>query len=433
MLNVGRVVSRNCEGISRRELLQVGGLGALGLTLADAFRADAAPARNRRSEMACILIFLEGGPSQIETFDPKPNAPADVRGPYGNIATRVPGVQVCELLPRMAQRMDRCALIRSLTGFSGAHTARPALTGGMDRSSTYGAVVAKLKGQAGPMPPYIHLGGKLFASPGVGSGTLGSAFDPVEVPDPTGTRVQLPQFTLTADVAADRFLRRRDLLASIDRMRARAEASPAVEKLDALHQRAASMLTSGRVRDAFDLALEKESTRARYGANFFGQSLLMARRLVEAGTRFVQVKWYDWDGAWDIHGFNSTGVERMEEELCPRFDQGMTALLDDLQDRGLASSTLVVALGEMGRTPKINKWGGRDHWGNCLFALLFGGKAPAGAVVGASDAQAAYPAVQPVYPLELAATLYRLLGIDTNTDPRVRPFIGSAAPVAALV
>ena len=155
-------------------------------------------------------------------------------------------------------------------------------------------------------------------------------------------------------------------------MRSKVNASPAVQKMDSVHQRAVGMLTSPTVRNAFDLSQEKQSTRSRFGANFFGQSLLMSRRLVEAGTRYVQVKWYDWDGAWDIHGFNSTGVERMEEELCPRFDQGMSALLDDLQERGLLSSTLVLAFGEMGRTPKINKWGGRDHWGHSLFAASGG-------------------------------------------------------------
>jgi uncharacterized protein (DUF1501 family) len=436
MLKVGDFASRNCTGVSRRELLQVGGLGILGLTLADGLRAEAVRGRQtgkRRSETACIFIFLEGGPSQLETFDPKPVATSDVRGPYGTIATSVSGTQICELLPMMAERMNHCALIRSLTGFTGAHTARPILTGSVNSPTTHGAVVTKLRGHCGSMPPYVHLGGKLFASPGVGGGVLGSAYDPVEIPDPTGTKVQLPQFTLTADVAADRFLQRRDLLTSIDRMRSQVHASPAIEKMNAIQQRAVDMLTSARVRDAFDLAQEKDATRSRYGANFFGQSLLMARRLVEAGTRFVQVKWYDWDGAWDIHGFNSTGVERMEEELCPRFDQGLTALLDDLHQRGLASSTLVVAVGEMGRTPKVNKWGGRDHWGNCLTALLAGAGVPGGAVIGESDAQAGYPATNPVYPAELAATVYRLLGIDTNTDPRIRPFIGSAAPVAALV
>jgi hypothetical protein len=438
MLKIGRVISRNCQGLTRRELLEVGGLGILGLTLADGFRAEQARGANRKSpkhraENSCIFIFLEGGPSQLETFDPKPAAPNDIRGPYGTIATRVLGTRICELLPMMAERMHRCALIRSLTGFDTGHTSRPALTGASESRTTYGAVVTRLRGHTGAMPPYVHLGGKLFNSPGVGGGVLGSAYDPVEIPDPTGTKVQLPQFTLTADVPANRFEHRRELLGSIDRMRARAQASPALAKMDTFQQRAATMLTSSRVREAFDLSRETEATRRRYGANFFGQSLLMARRLVEAGTRFVQVKWYDWDGAWDIHGFNSTGVERMEEELCPRFDHGMTALLDDLEERGLAASTLVVAVGEMGRTPKINKWGGRDHWGACLFALLSGGGVPAGAVIGDSDSWAAYPATQPVYPAELAATLYRLLGIDTNTDPRIRPFIGSAAPVAALV
>ena len=432
MLNIGRVVSKNCGGISRRELLQVGGLGILGVSLADSLRAETA-AKRRPSETSCIFIFLEGGPSQLEMFDPKPAATVDVRGPYASTATRAPGLRICELLPMMAERMDRCALIRSLTGFTGAHTSRPILTGSLESLTTYGAVVAKLKGPAGAMPPYIHLGGKLFNSRGIGGGVLGSAYDPIEIADPTGTKVQLPDFVLSADVSADRFRSRRDLLASIDKVRAVADASSAVEKMDASQQRAVAMLTSPKVREAFDLTREKEATRSKYGASFFGQSLLMARRLVEAGTRFVQVKWYDWDGTWDIHGFNSTGIERMEEELCPRFDQGMAALLDDLHERSLASSTLVVAVGEMGRTPKINKWGGRDHWGGCLFAVLSGGGIPGGTVVGESDAKAAYPSTQPVYPAEFAATLYRRLGIDTNTDPRIRPFIGSAAPVAALV
>jgi hypothetical protein len=438
MLTIGQVISRNCQGFSRRELLQVGGLGILGLTLADGFRSEQVRGANtsspkRRADNACIFIYLEGGPSQLETFDPKPFAPSDIRGPYGSIATSVSGTRIGELLPMMAQRMHRCALIRSLTGFTGAHTSRPVLTGSVDSPTTYGAVVTKLRGDTGSMPPYVHLGGKLFNSPGVGGGVLGSAYDPVEIPDPTGSKVQLPQFALTADVSADRFQQRRHLLTAIDRLRAGAQANAGLVKMDAFQQRAVTMLTSTRVRDAFDLSRETEATRRRYGANFFGQSLLMARRLVEAGTRFVQVKWYDWDGAWDIHGFNSTGVERMEEELCPRFEHGMTALLDDLHERGLAASTLVVAAGEMGRTPKLNKWGGRDHWGHCLFALLSGGGVPGGAVIGESDAWAGYPATHPVYPAELAATLYRLLGIDTNADVRIRPFIGSAAPVAALV
>lgn len=430
MLNVGRATSKNCQGVTRRELLQVGGLGLLGVSLLDGLRADES---RRGAEPACIFIFLEGGPSQLETFDPKPNAPGDVRGPYGSIATSVAGVQIGELLSMTAARMHHCALIRSLTGFTGAHTARPALTGSVQGLTTYGAVVTRLKGDNGVMPPYVHLGGRIFNSPGVGGGVFGAACEPIMITNPLASQVQLPQFSLSADVPANRFQSRRDLLGAIDRMRAGAHASPAIERLDTFHQRAVNILTSSRVRDAFDLSKESDTRRRRYGANFFGQTLLMARRLVEAGTRFVQVKWYDWDGAWDIHGFNSTGVERMEEELCPRFDQGLTALLDDLQQRGMLGSTLVAVVGDMGRTPRINHWGGRDHWGACLFALLAGGGVPGGTVVGSSDAQAAYPASHAVYPEEFAATLYRLLGINTNTDLRVRPFVGSAAPVAALV
>jgi hypothetical protein len=431
MLRVGSVRSRNCQGITRRELLQVGGVSALGWTLADSLRAGAEVGRSR--DRACIFLFLEGGPSQFETFDPKPNAPDDVRGPYGPISTSVAGVHFCELLPMLARRMDRCALIRSLTGTSGNHTAVPILTGSMTNKVTCGAVVTKLKGRAGDLPPYVHVGGKLFNSPGVGGNTLGAAYDPVEIPNPLATAANLPQFTLNAEVPAARFLQRTALLSAVDKARADLALSRSVDKMDLFYHRAADLLTSPKVRDAFDLSKEKPSVRERYGANFFGQSALMARRLVEAGTGFVQVKWYDWDGAWDIHGFNSTGIERMEQELCPRLDQGLSALLDDLRERGLFDSTLVVAVGEMGRTPKVNYWGGRDHWGPCLPVLLAGAGIPGGAVVGRSDANGAYPATDPVQPAELAATLYRRLGIVTNIDVRVRPFIGGAAPVPALV
>lgn len=435
MFNIGNVTSRNCQGVTRRELLQVGGLSLLGLTLADGLRFQEVRAKAAAGarEPACIFIFLEGGPSQLETFDPKPNASDDVRGPYGPIRTSVSGIQICELLPMLAQRMDQCALIRSLTDTTGAHTATPILTGSMTNKVTHGAVVTRIKGHTGAMPPYVHLGGKLFNSPGVGGGHLGAAYDPVEMPDPLGSKVQMPQFSLTADVSADRFRQRTELLGAIDQVRAELNANRAVDKMDRFYQRAVNILTSTRVREAFDLSKEEEAVRNRYGMNFFGQSVLMARRLVEAGTRFVQIKWYDWDGAWDIHGFNSTGIERMEQELCPRLDQGLSALLDDLRERGLLASTLVVAAGEMGRTPKVNYWGGRDHWGPCLSVLLAGAGIPGGAVIGSSDATAAYPATHPVRPAELAATIYRRLGIDTNTDVRVRPFLGDAAPVADLV
>lgn len=435
MLTIGRVASRDCRGITRRELLQVGGASLLGLSLADRLRAEeAAESRPQAAgAKACIFIFLEGGPSQLETFDPKPQATDDTRGPFGSIATTVPGYHVGELLPMLATRADRYAVIRSVTGFSGAHDAYQTLTGDAKSRTSHGAIVTRLTEHQGAMPPYVHVGGKLFRSTDIGGGVLGSAFDPIEIADPLDKDVKLPNLALSADVSPARFLERRGLLGALDQVRSSYLANAGVQRFDAFYQRAVGMLTSTKVRDAFDVKLEPEALRVRYGANFFGQSLLMARRLVEAGTRYVQVKWYDWDGAWDIHGFNSTGIERMEEELCPRFDQGLSALLDDLQERGLLESTLVVAMGEMGRTPKINKWGGRDHWGNSLFCWMAGGGIPGGTIVGATDDQAAFPARDPVMPMDLAATIYSRMGINTNTDPRVRPFIGSARPVESLV
>jgi hypothetical protein len=437
MLHIGDAALRTCQGISRREMLQVAGLGVAGLTLADWFRSQAraqaaAPAmgRSRRRDVSCIFLWLDGGPSHLETFDPKPDAPDNVRGPYGAIPTNVPGVHISELLPMLARHMDKCALIRSMSHTIDAHSPIPMLTGLPGETTAYGAVVARLRGFAGSMPPYVHVGGRL----GVGGGLLGAPYYPVEVADPTGTRVQLPQFALSADIRADRFLQRRQLLAAIDRVRARLHAEPGIERMDLSYQRAIDILTSSRVRDAFDLAREPAALRERYGNNLFGQSCLLARRLVEAGTRFVQIKWYDGVAfdAWDVHGADLGGMVRMEQQLCPRFDQGLTALLEDLQRRGLLDATLVVAGGEFGRTPTLNRFGARDHFPYCFSYLLAGGGVPGGAVVGASDRTGSRPTRRPVGPAEFAATLYRRLGIDT-TDTRVRPFLRDALPVAELL
>ena len=434
MLRVGEATVRNCQGVTRREMLRVGGLGLLGASLADRFRGEAGAAgsiASRRREKSCIFLWLDGGPSQFETFDPKPNTPDTIRGPYGVIRTRVPGVHFCELMPELAERADRFAVIRSLTHNNSGHSPLPMLTGFDGKTTSYGAVATKLLGGCGDMPPYVHLGSKL----GVGGGQLGAAFDPVEVPDPSGGKLALPQFSLSANVPAERFRDRGELLAALDRTRADLHRNRDIERMDTFYQRAIDILTSPKVRKAFDLSEEKPELRDRYGANFFGQSCLMARRLVEAGTRFVQIKWYDGPAfdAWDVHGADLAGMARMEQHLCPRLDQGLSALLDDLSERGLLDSTLVVATGEFGRTPKINQYGARDHWPQCFSVLLAGGGVPGGTVVGESDREGAYPANNPVRPPEFAATLYRLLGIDTNTDPRIRPFIGSSAPVAGLV
>jgi hypothetical protein len=435
MLRIGDAKVRNCQGITRREMLRVAGLGVAGITLADWFRAQEARATptgygGGGRDVSCIFLWLDGGPSHLETFDPKPETPDNIRGPYGAVRTNVPGIQISELLPTLSRHIDKCALIRSMSHRTDAHSPIPMLTGFNGETTSYGAVISKIKGFRRSMPPYVHVGSRL----GVGGGRLGAPHYPVEIADPSGTRVQLPQFALTADVRADRFQQRRELLRAVDRVRAGLHASESVERMDLSYQRAADILTSTRVRDAFDMARETTATRDRYGANLFGQSCLLARRLVEAGTRFVQVKWYDgpaWD-AWDVHGADLGGMVRMEQHLCPRLDQGLSALLEDLQQRGLLRTTLVVVGGEFGRTPQLNRFGARDHFPYCFSYLLAGGGVPGGAVIGASDRTGARPAHRPVSPPEFAATLYRLLGLDT-TETRMRPFVHDALPVAELL
>ena len=442
MLKFGRATSKNCQGISRREVFQVGGLNLLGLSLAESLRRNAAAAESPRQERSCVFIWLNGGPSHFETFDPKPDTDDSVRGPYGSIQTPVAGVHLSELLPMLARRMEKFSVIRSMSHKNGSHNSTAMLTGFDNKLETFGAVVTKLKGADRAMPPYVHVG----STPGdgsqvtsnidrVGGGTLGSAYSPISVRDPSGKKVELPDFSLSADISADRFQQRQALLDAVDRTRRQLDESPAVEKMDTYYRRAIEMLTSTRVRDAFDLENERPQLRMQYGANFFGQACLMARRLVEAGTRYVQIKWYDvvaFD-AWDCHGAELPGMMRMEQQLCPRLDQGLAAFIDDLDDRGLLDSTLVVVAGEFGRTPKINKSGARDHWPHCFSALMAGGGIPGGTIVGSSDRKGAYPARRPVSPTEFAATIYERMGVDTTNDIRIRPFINNALPVGELI
>ena len=440
MFKLAHATTRNCEGLTRRQMLQVAGIDLLGLSLAGALRSQAVLAAGKRParEASCIFIWLNGGPSHFETFDPKPRTNDAVRGPYGSISTRAAGVQICELLPMLASRFDKYAIIRSMSHGNTSHSSTAMLTGFDNKREAFGAVVTKLKGADKAMPPYVHIGstpgnGSNFTSniDRVGGGSFGAAYNPITVRNPSGKKVDLPNFSLSADISTDRFGQRQELLNAVERARAELIDSPAVTRMDAYYRKAIEMLTSTRVREAFDLGKEKPSLRTRYGANFFGQSCLMARRLVEAGTRYIQIKWYDvvaFD-AWDCHGAELPGMMRMEQQLCPRLDQGLSALLDDLDDRGLLHSTLIVVVGEFGRTPKLNKSGARDHWPHCFSAFMAGGGVPGGTIVGASDSKGAYPANRPVSPTEFAATIYELLGFNTTGDLRIRPFINNALRV----
>jgi hypothetical protein len=427
MLKIGSVAAGNCAGITRRELIQVGGAALVGLALPEVLRADGA--RVPRREKSCIFLWLDGGPSHFETFDPKPESPIGQRGPYGWIDTSIPGERFSELVPMLAERANRCTIIRSMSHSVDGHSPVPMMTGDPRSTTSHGAVITYLMRQSGAMPPYVHLGKRLP----IGGGVLGGSCNPVSVEDPTGSKVQLPDFSFPAGVNPVRFDRRRKLLAAVDDFRRQADGSRSMGEMDAYYQRALALLTTSEVRDAFDLAKEPTAVRERYGCNFFGQSCLLARRLVEAGTRFVQVKWYDgpaWNG-WDVHGADTGGLVRMEQHLCPRLDLGLSALLDDLQQRGLLDTTLVVALGEFGRTG-LNRLGGRDHWPFCFSALLAGGGAPAGLVLGASDGLGMYPTSRPVSPADFSATLYRLMGLNPTTEDRLRPFVAGGAAVAEI-
>ncbi|MCC2671129.1 MAG: hypothetical protein K0Q72_3600 [Armatimonadetes bacterium] len=437
MLNLGSGEIRTCSGPSRRSLLTVGGVGWLGLSLPQVFAPPAAAAAKPRRErdLSCIFIFLNGGPSQFETFDPKPGQPAEIRGPYGAIETNVPGIRISELLPNLSRRMDKFCVLRGHTHGFDIHSAKHALTGKPGGGTSYGAVVSYARGFKTSVPPYFRLGNDMA---GVTGGTLGPAFDPVRVPDPSTGKVVLPDYDLA--VPAARFERRRSLLDQVEAVRREVDSDRLLRDRDSSYQRAVGILTSAEVRAAFDLGRERDSLRDAYGANKFGQSCLLARRLVEAGTRFVEIKWFGdfadessaYD-AWDIHGAELPGLSRMETQLCPRFDHGMATLLGDLHERGLLDTTLVVALGEFGRTPKINKWGGRDHWPACQSVFLAGAGVPGGTIIGESDLQGAYPASRPVTLPDLIVTLYRLLGLNANLDDRLRPFVGSGEPMPELI
>jgi hypothetical protein len=434
MINLG--ISGNRDGeIHRREFLRLGTCGFAGLTLAGALRAAQAGGNEftNGATRSCIFIYLAGGPSHLETFDPKPAAPLNIRGPWGAIPTAVPGTLFGEMLPELARQANKFALVRSLHHTNSLHQPWPMMTGNMQHRVAHGATVSFLNRNAElAMPGYVHVGPRLS----VGAASLGRSAEPLEIADPLTVAGSLDEFTLSHDVAPDRLDDRQFLLRSIDGLRRMADGSSAVRAQDASYRRAMEMLTSTRVRDAFDLSREPEPLRDRYGANRFGQSCLLARRLVEAGTRFVQIVWYDREDGfavgWDVHGDDLAGLVRMEQQLCPRFDQGLSALLADLEARGLLASTLVCAAGEFGRTPNISKLGGRDHWPYCFSALLAGAGVPGGAVVGASDARGAFPADRPTSPADFAATLYQILGVDPASDDRLRPAIFEGRPIDEL-
>ncbi|EAQ79120.1 DUF1501 domain-containing protein [Blastopirellula marina] len=438
-----RAKSVTCDGMVRRDFLQVGALGALGLSLPHLLAAQAQGAvADNHDERSVIMIFNLGAPSQMDTFDPKPDAPAEVRGPFKPIATKSPDIQLTEILPKHAAIADKFSLVRSCyhtaaavhdTGHQMLQTGR-LFTGGVNTPHA-GCVLEYLRGRKTDLPAHVILpepmgntGGNL--PHGQDAGFLGKAFDPFALmADPSKPNFQVPDLLPPKEIGQARLERRRRLRQIVEGTMRNFEASESAKLMDANFESAYRMITSPAARDAFDLTKEPPALRERYGMNRFGQSCLLARRLIEAGVRFVTVNTFLTvfnEITWDIHGSKPfTSIEGMKEIVAPMYDQAYSALITDLVDRGLLENTLVCNLAEFGRTPRVNPAGGRDHWPQCFTVYFAGGGVQGGRVVGRSDPNGAYPAERPTPPSEVVATIYRSLGLDLETTlpgPAGRPF-----------
>ncbi|MCA9165037.1 MAG: DUF1501 domain-containing protein, partial [Planctomycetales bacterium] len=409
---------RDCERAGRRQfLLEVGSLAPLGLSLPLLLQAQsrANAATHEAKETNCILVWPRGGTSHHDTFDPKPEAAADVRGEFGVIDTAIPGVKFTEHVPTFAKELNRFALLRNLNPRNGSHgTADAIMMSGhkFNPAITYpcfGSVVAKEHGPRGVMPPFMQIGTQVDRRFGGGlAGYLGIAHNAFELPgDPNAENFTVRDITPPSGVSLERLARRQAALERIDRFQA--DVSQPADSLTAIsdyYEHAFSMITSPETQRAFELSQEDTALRDRYGRHTFGQSCLLARRLVESGVRFVTVT----SGGWDTHSNNFDGLKK----LLPPVDQGLPMLLEDLEQRGLLDTTLVVWLTDFGRTPKINSAAGRDHWSTAGFAIFAGAGVQGGAVIGATDDEGAKPVDAEYYPSDIAATIYAKLGIPLD-------------------
>ncbi len=453
---------RHTVGITRRELLQVGYSGLLGLglpsLLAHQARAAGTSGGDAKRSHRVILIFLTGAPSHIDTFDLKPDAPAEVRGSFRPIATRAVGVQICEHLPRLAARANRFAIVRSMThGLpSHEHATHMVLTG-IDRmplGSThmasrhdwpcYASALDYLRPRRDGIPSGVMLPTYLnngYGFSGQNAGFLGARYDPWHVKeDPNTPGFRVESLSLPVGLSIGDLANRRRLMAQVDQQRSMLVGATNLAEYSSQQEQALSMLTASRIGQAFAIDREHPRVRDQYGRHMFGQSLLLARRLVQAGVPIVQANMGTMNN-WDTHNSNCT---QLKDRLLPPLDQAVAALFDDLESLGMLDETLVVMVGEFGRTPKLGgNLGtpsyvpdGRDHWAGVFFALFAGAGVRGGQVIGSSDKIAAYPATRPYYPSDLGATIYRVLGVDpraTIADRLNRPMhLNEGEPIAAL-
>lgn len=439
----GNGSTQTCDGLRRRDFLQVGTLGAIGLSLAkfSALKALGAVAK-AKDERSAIMIFNLGAPSQLDTWDMKPDAPREIRGPFKPIKTNNPDIQICEIFPRHAKLADKFSLVRSCyhtaaavhdTGHQMMQTGR-LFTGGTNTPHA-GCALEFLRGRRNELPAHVLLpepmgptGGNM--PHGQDAGFLGNAYDPFVLnSDPSKKDFKVPDLLPPADIGEARLERRRELREVVEASVKTFEASPSAQLMDANFASAYRLMTSVKAREAFDLTQEPSQVRERYGMTRFGQCCLLARRLIEAGVRFVTINTFITvfdEITWDIHGSKPfTSIAGMRDIVAPMYDQGYSALLEDLFQRGMLDNTLVCNLSEFGRTPKINPAGGRDHWPQCWTIYFAGGGIKGGRVVGKSDEIGAYPVERPVKPAEVVATIFECLGLDLQTQlpgPNSRPF-----------
>ena len=417
-------LKRDCEGFHRRDFLQIGSAGLLGLTLPQLLRSEAHAAAGKAKAKGVILVWLAGGPATIDMWDNKPNAPEGIRGEFKSIDTKARGIQLSEHLPKMAAVADKVSVVRSLAHTIPSHGPGTVFmtTGNKPTAAlqypSMGSLCAKLMSVEKGVPPYVSFQDLRNGTAG-GAGYLGAAYNPFGVEGGGGRgNMRVRGITLPQGFSLEDLEKRDKLLAGFDKgFKQLDEKGNIVEGLDAFHQQALDILRSDRTKKAFDLAQEKQTVRDSYGATPFGQGVLAARRLIEAGVRFTTVS----IGGWDTHNQN---FNALKSRLLPSLDQTLSALIADLDSRGLLDSTIVMCAGEFGRTPKINKNTGRDHWARSMACVLAGGGFKRGYVHGSTDASGMAPATDPCTPDDLAATIFTQLGIDPHQElqtPTGRP------------
>lgn len=438
-----RGTAHTCNGVTRRDFMQIGTLGAVGLSLPQYLAArETGGLRDQDDERACIMIFNLGAPSQLDTFDMKPQAPSEIRGPFQPIKTKSGEFQISEILPRHAEVADKFSLVRSChhtgaavhdAGWQMMQTGRQ-FAGGVETPHA-GAVVSYLRGRRTDLPAHVVLpetmgrgGGNL--PNGQAGGFLGKAHDPFSLQaDPSQPNFKVPDLLPPPEIGAARLERRRRMRDVVDSTLNHFEATENAALLDNNFQAAYRLMTSPQAREAFDLSKESPRDRERYGMTRFGQSCLLARRLIEGGVRFVTINTFltvfD-EITWDIHGSKPfTSIEGMKNIVAPLYDQAYAALIEDLSERGMLDKTLVCNLAEFGRTPRVNPAGGRDHWPQCFTVYFAGGGVQGGRAIGRSDPVGGVPAERPVDPGNVVATIFHSLGFDLETHlpgPAGRPF-----------